>query len=294
MDKPIKSEKSESPIKRGALGVSGALFIQERLFRYLQSGRVHPALLLVGPNKEKKFEIAKAISKSFFCTNKGTSAYCNQCSPCLRIEKEIHPDVYFLKDNGDEDNLKIENIREVTGQMNVSPIEGPNKVCVVEEVHRLNASSANAFLKTLEEPGPGRYFILLTSHIGSLLPTLLSRCIEFSFPPEKSDSLSNEADTQKYRDLIEQVVKKKDPSLVGATTPKKEDALGFVHYLQSEIRNAITTNSRSSTPKFLSSYTPFELSIKFEDLTQLEGRLRSNANYGLMLESLLRNHFIGA
>lgn len=277
----------------GVLGGVGCLSIQERLWRYLKSQRIHPALLFVGPEKEIKLEVAKGMAKFLFCSNKTETAFCRECSHCKRIEKEIHPDVYLFKDETEE-GLKIEVVREMIGQMRVSPIEGPHKICIIEEAHRMNSSAANAFLKTLEEPGEGRFFILTTTQAGSILPTVLSRCIEFTFRPENDGPKLSLETEKKYRDLFIEVSKTKNFSQIHSHLNEKEDALKFLQFLQCEIyRSLLAIEVRNSQPPMFKSLTSHELTLKFESVIALEGQLRSNANYGLMLESLLRQHFSG-
>lgn len=283
----------EKTNKIGVLGASGCSVVQERLFRYLSSQRIHPALLFIGPDKQVKFQVAKGMAKLLFCQKKNKMAFCNECNNCKRIEKEIHPDVYFFKEDSEE-TLKIEVVREVIGQMRVTPIEGPYKLCVIEEAHRMNSAAANAFLKTLEEPGEGRFFILTTTQSGSILPTVASRCIEFMFRPENQGLNLPDELCKKYQELLRETVKTKDFFQLTSCIEEKEDALKFLQFLQSEIHQCLLSKeTNNNNSNLLSCYSAHELTLKFEAVVTLEGQLRSNANYGLMIESLLRNHFSG-
>ena len=279
--------------KIGALGAIGCSMVQDRLYRYLKSERIHPALLFIGPEKEVKFQAAKGMAKFLFCTQKSKTAFCGECSNCKRIEKEIHPDVYFFKDDSSE-NLKIESVREMIGQMRVSPMEGPYKICVIEEAHRMNSAAANAFLKTLEEPGEGRFFVLTTIQSGSILPTVLSRCIEFTFRPENDEFKIPQELEKQYRDYLADIQKTKNFSLIISALDKKEDALNFLQFLQSELYQCLLSKeSGKPTNSIFNKLSPHDLTIKFDSVVTLEGQLRSNANYGLMIESLMRQHFSG-
>ena len=75
------------------LKVLGAESTQRRLFNYLLSGRVHPALLFAGGNPEVKLAVALSIAKYHLCSERGEEAFCGKCSSCRRIEKGLHPDV---------------------------------------------------------------------------------------------------------------------------------------------------------------------------------------------------------
>lgn len=278
----------ETALKKGALGISGAILFQNRMLKYLQAGRIHQAILLVGENRQTKFEIAKSIAKFLFCPRKGVS-FCGECSSCRRIEKELHPDFLMIREP-EEDQIKIETIREVCHQMEISPIEGGPKVCVIEDAHRLNTASSNAFLKTLEEPGERRYFLLLTTQPNLLLPTILSRCIQFTLKPEgKALALPLEA-TQKYSELLRSAIRSKNILPLVEELDSKEEALGFLQFLQNEMHTTVTGGFSEN---FFSALSVHDITRKYASVLELEGRLRSNANYGLMLETLLRRDFIG-
>mgnify|MGYP000653281065 CR=1 FL=1 len=277
------------PIKKGALGVDGALTFQNRMLKYLQAGRIHQAILFVGEDKQVRYEITKSAVKFIFCKNKKQS-FCNECSSCKRIEKELHPDFLILKEP-EEDHLKIETVREICHQMEISPIEGGPKICVIEDAHRLNTASSNAFLKTLEEPGENRYFFLLTHQPHLLLPTILSRCIQFTLKPEAKAFEYSPETKKRYSDLLRDAMRTKNILSLVEELDSKEETLGFLQFLQREMHQAVT--AKPMQENFFVALSPHELTRKYASVLELEGRLRSNANYGLMLETLLRQDFIG-
>ena len=265
---------------------------QRRLFHYLRSGRIHPALLLVGPNVETKLLVAKNMAKLLLCQSPPKApGYCGKCSPCQRIDKEIHPDVLILRADGEEsEHIKIDSIRNLCHEMEIGPLEGSIKICIIDECHRMTTASANAFLKTLEEPGPGRYFWLLTSQVGSLLPTVLSRCLPFTFRPEVRDTTLSPDLLARYRGLLEEALCSRSLVRLCGELETKEEILGFVRFLQTCLRDSALS---SSTPVAgLEGLTVYETLARFESALRLEGRLRSNANYGLMLEGFLRESFL--
>ena len=205
------------------------------------------------------------------------------------MEKEVHPDVLIYREL-EEDTIKIDTVRQLCHQMELTPVEGKAKFCIVDACHRMNTAAANAFLKTLEEPGPDRYFWLLTPNMSGLLPTLLSRCLKFSFKPENEVTAAPiEAETAKaYETLYQDFLSKKDAFALASELDSKEKTLEFVHFLQTRIRKEVLTPSEYPTLKHPALYESLAL---FEETLVLEGRLRSNANYGLMLESFLSRQF---
>ena len=262
-----------SGMDTGVLGVLGNGNVQDRLYRYLGSQRIHPTLIFSGPRSDSKLAIVKNAAKMLFCRSTGPNrAFCASCSACDRIERDIFPDVWLWSEP-DEEVIKIEFIREICTRMALTPVEGSCRVCIIDDCHRMNAAAANAFLKTLEEPGQSHYFWLLTSQVGSLLPTLRSRCLEFSFQPEMRRVVPDRS--AEFDGLYQDFLRSGDPYRVTHKLKEKGDVLAFVHFLQGRVRQEAVADS--------SWYQIGE----FDRLLELEHRLRSNASYGLLLESHL-------
>lgn len=78
-------------------------------------------------------------------------------------------------------NNSVDDIRELSNQVRMAPVNGKFKVYILDEVHMLSASAFNAFLKLLEEPPPHVVFILATTEKHKIIPTILSRCQVFDF-----------------------------------------------------------------------------------------------------------------
>lgn len=78
-------------------------------------------------------------------------------------------------------NTSVENIRDLIGKIQFSPVAAGAKVYIIDEVHMLSKSAFNALLKTLEEPPPYAYFILATTELQKIPATIQSRCQCFPF-----------------------------------------------------------------------------------------------------------------
>ena len=268
----------ERRVGLGLLGLSGNEALQKRLANYLKRGRIHPALILGGPDREAKFQLARNVAKFLLCRTSAGQDFCDECNVCRRIEKELHPDVLILKEEPDEP-IKIEIILEIIHRLEVSPIEATHKSCIVDECHKMNVSAANAFLKTLEEPGENRLFLLLTSKPGSLLPTITSRCLEFSLKPVAAETQA--ALSPEQADLFRIALECGDATEFIGSLKEKDDAVRFARFLQKRFRDEAAAGSSDV----------FET---FEAALELEGRLRSNANYALMVDGFIRTHFFSA
>ncbi len=259
--------------------------VEKKLLAYLAGNRVHPALLLSGPNPEAKAKTARRMAKALLCVQRSKKPpFCGSCSACRRIDAGTHPDVLWVSDP-EETSLKIDRIREVCHQMELTPVEGDYKIAVVEECQRMNTASANAFLKTLEEPGPNRHFWLLTNQAGSMLPTILSRCLVFNFPPAPAPAAQN----SEWEKTLNELSQSGDFQALVHQLKDKDKCVDLVQYLQVQWRLAALHPYLGENPSgVFQSASMWEALMLFDEAVQLEGRLRSNANPGLLLESHLR------
>lgn len=247
---------------------------------------MNSALLLLGGSLEDRFSMAVEGAKYMACYQGGRNRECGfakipncqKSSLCQRIAAGFYPDVVFIR-QPEEATIKVETIREVCHQMDVGAMEGLVKMCVIEECQRMTPAASNAFLKTLEEPRENRFFWLLTSHPGSLLPTLVSRCVSFRVPPAKQVLLAEGDQIAKDFELF---LKQKDLSVLASYLDSKENCQKLVTWLQISTRDQVITKPAD----------PFRSLSLFQELVSLEGRLRSNANYALMMENLLTEAYL--
>lgn len=147
------------------------------LRRAVEAGRVAHAYLFVGPTGVGKKTAARALACALLCGDNG----CGGCPACRRVSSGTHPDLHIAEPEGV--TYGIDQIRDVIRDVNLKPIEGSHKVYVFADVDRFNDASANAFLKTLEEPPADVVMILLASTYDDVLPTIASRCQVVRFAP---------------------------------------------------------------------------------------------------------------
>lgn len=153
------------------------------LERDILMGNVSHAYLFSGPSGIGKGLIARAFSKALITdSSKGDAG-----KIVSQIENGTCPD--FMEVLVDESLIKVETIRELIEKLHMSP-SGNMKVFLMENIERMNISSANALLKILEEP-PKNTVILMTCLSTTLIPeTVLSRARQIKlFPPNKKGSL---------------------------------------------------------------------------------------------------------
>jgi DNA polymerase-3 subunit delta' len=151
------------------------------LKRALANKTLAHAYLFSGGEGIGKKMTALALAAAVNCRNPVSSGGCGECPSCRKVAALTHPDVHILAADGDE--IKIDQVRQTQADLALKPFEGAKKILIVDGAESMNPSSANAFLKTLEEP-PGETLIVLVSPLPqSLLPTIRSRCQEIRFLP---------------------------------------------------------------------------------------------------------------
>jgi len=158
----------------------------EGLQRALARGRLGHACLFVGDRMEELETIARTLAKTLNCRqpvqqNGVAVDCCDGCVHCRRIENETHPDVHWARPESRSRVITIDQMRELMREIQLKPAEAAFKVAIIVAADRLNLQAANAFLKTLEEPPPDSFLILLSTEPQRLLETVLSRCLRLNF-----------------------------------------------------------------------------------------------------------------
>jgi DNA polymerase-3 subunit delta' len=153
----------------------------EKLIEDVRNKHIAGAYLFCGPEGTGKYLAAKTFAQLLNCLNTDLDS-CDNCLPCLKIKNNQHPDVHII-DNGYTTEIKIEEIRQLQQDINLKPYESRLKVFIINDAHNLNPISANAFLKTLEEPPKDSLIILVSDKPGLLLKTIISRCRIVKFYP---------------------------------------------------------------------------------------------------------------
>jgi DNA polymerase III subunit delta' len=164
---------------------------QRLLAREALSGQVRHAYLIRGPEQIGKTTLALEFARLLQCQGRdaGSPEPCGACDSCRKIAAGSHPDVRLVVRPADKRILPVELVREVIHAANLAPSVGPWRIFILPEVERMAAASANALLKTLEEP-PERVVLLLTcSEPEALLPTVVSRCQLVPTQPPTPDEI---------------------------------------------------------------------------------------------------------
>jgi DNA polymerase-3 subunit delta' len=141
------------------------------------ANRFGQAYLLSGPEGVGKRLFARELAKALLCEKPPVPlTACDKCPGCAQADAETHPDLLVARKPKDKLEMPIDEMREFCARLARKPVRGARKVGIVEDADDFNASSANVFLKTLEEPPPGAVLLLIATDAERQLPTILSRC----------------------------------------------------------------------------------------------------------------------
>ncbi|HSV36381.1 MAG TPA: DNA polymerase III subunit delta' [Ramlibacter sp.] len=210
--------------------------------RQLLAQRGH-AWLLHGPSGLGQYSLALALARAWLCEQPGADGACGQCGSCHAIDVRTHADLCVLmpettmielgwplseKAQQDIDDKKRKPSKEIRVEAMRDAVEfaqrtsgrGRGKVVLVYPAERMNHVTANALLKTLEEPAGDMRFVLATDAAHQLLPTIRSRCLghTMTWPQEAQASAWLESQGVKAADV---------DSLLRAAGGRPDDALQF-------------------------------------------------------------------
>lgn len=183
---------------------------QEEIWKQIQNRKANMphAILLQGRAGIGKFSFARTLAQGLLCESPLESGLpCEKCDACGWFSQGNHPDYRQVEpealsqagESSDESKeteaeetkssgkkasiqIKISQVRELADFINLSTHRSGMRVIVIHPAEALNINTANALLKTLEEPPPHTLIILITHQAHRLLPTIRSRCQKLDMP----------------------------------------------------------------------------------------------------------------
>ncbi|NGX43774.1 MAG: DNA polymerase III subunit gamma/tau [Chlamydiae bacterium] len=145
--------------------------VKSYLTRMMEKEKIAQSMLFAGPDG-----VGKSLFAEYFARL------------VLDTEKQHHPDLHIYRPQGKIGMHSIGSMRQFSREVYMAPFQAKRKVFIIHDAHRMLSYSANALLKTFEEPSLASVIILLSSSPEQLLPTILSRCQKIRFfPIEHSD-----------------------------------------------------------------------------------------------------------
>lgn len=155
----------------------GQEHVLQALVHALEHQRLHHAYLFTGTRGVGKTTIGRLLARCLNCETGITANPCGECGSCKEILDGRFVDLIEIDAAS---RTGVDDMRELTDNVQYSPTRGRYKVYLIDEVHMLTNQSFNAFLKTLEEPPEHVKFLLATTDPQKLPVTVLSRCLQFN------------------------------------------------------------------------------------------------------------------
>lgn len=258
MDNYIVSARKYRPATFQTVVGQGAL--TATLKNAIQSGKLAHSYLFCGPRGVGKTTCARIFAKTINCehlTPEGEA--CGECESCRSFNEELRSYNVFELDAAS--NNSVDDIRLLTDQVRIPPMNGKYKVYVIDEVHMLSQAAFNAFLKTLEEPPHYAIFILATTEKHKIIPTILSRCQVYDF-----NRISNESIVAHLKDVAEKEGVQAETEALSIIAEKSDggmrDALSIFDQVVSFTRGNVTYSQTIANLNVLD----YEYYFRFTDL----------------------------
>jgi DNA polymerase-3 subunit gamma/tau len=153
----------------------------------IRDDRLHHAFLFCGPRGTGKTSTARILAKMVNCATGPTAEPCGGCDQCVAIRDGTHLDVVEIDAAS---HGGVEDARELREKAPTAPVQGREKVYIIDEAQRLSREAFDALLKVFEEPPPGVRFVLATTEPHKMPATIVGRCQRFDFRRHTMEGLS--------------------------------------------------------------------------------------------------------
>ncbi|MFB3739150.1 MAG: DNA polymerase III subunit gamma/tau, partial [Candidatus Velamenicoccus archaeovorus] len=163
---------------QGPTEVLGQEHVIRALMGAVREGRLAHAFLFTGPRGTGKTSTARILAKMVNCEQGPTPEPCGTCEQCLRIREGTHLDVVEIDAAS---HGGVDDARELREKAPTAPVQGREKVYIIDEAQRLSREAFDALLKVFEEPPVGVRFVLATTEPHKMPATIIGRCQRFDF-----------------------------------------------------------------------------------------------------------------
>jgi DNA polymerase-3 subunit gamma/tau len=176
-DKPYQSlYRKYRP--QGPTDVLGQEHVVRALMGAVREGRLAHAFVFTGPRGTGKTSTARILAKMVNCERGPTPEPCGACEQCVAVREGTHLDVVEIDAAS---HGGVDDARERREKAPTAPVQGREKVYIIDEAQRLSREAFDALLKVFEEPPPGVRFVLATTEPHKMPATIIGRCQRFDF-----------------------------------------------------------------------------------------------------------------
>jgi len=150
--------------------------VWSHLLQQLDDQQLPHAILLSGIQHSGKARLAMALARLLLCKQPRNGHNCGDCHGCELSRSGSHGDFRWLQPEGTSRVIKVDQVRQLVEFTGKTASLGLRKVVVLSPAETMNIAAANALLKSLEEPSPETYIILVCHRLQGLPATIRSRC----------------------------------------------------------------------------------------------------------------------
>ena len=153
--------------------VIGQRGVTQTLRNAIGAKRIAQSFVFSGPRGVGKTTTARILARALNCRTGPTPDPCGVCDACVEIAEGRDIDVIEIDA---ATNTQVDKVRSVIiDGLGMAPVRNHYKIFIIDEVHRLSAQSFDALLKSIEEPPPHVVFMMATTEIEKVPPTIQSR-----------------------------------------------------------------------------------------------------------------------
>lgn len=272
--------------------------------------------MFIGKSGIGKKLIAKEFAKSIMCINfqeqiqNGNLNSCDKCKSCLEFNTNNNPDFFLIQKEENENNIKIEKIRDLQKRIQEKPIISSRKIYIIDDANTMTKEAQNCLLKTLEEPPEFAIIILIGTNENSFLSTIKSRCMIIRFGAIKNEELEKYLkETMNFNNLDKDILEISQGS-IGKALEIKDDIQTY-----EEIKNIINQIETKDIIEILKMseglykakdkinelldyinvllINKAKKEYKYTNAIQIventKARLKSNSNYDMCIDNMLFN-----
>ncbi len=178
--------------------------IRSQFSQLIKDKKLPQSMLFYGTKGIGKKKIALEIISNLFCINQTA---CGKCQACQMICESNHPDLFLITPTPPKSQqskaskagslevrsnwtIKTEQIQALRQKLVHYPLMASHQIIIIDDAEKMTVSTANSLLKILEEPRPQQIFVLITSELHRILPTVRSRTSKFYFSPLNQNEVS--------------------------------------------------------------------------------------------------------
>lgn len=195
-----------------------------QITRIITNNRLSHAFLFTGETGSGKLAVAHYLIQLSVCEQQ-QNVPCETCRACRLVKSGNHLNVHAIEPDGQF--IKRDQIDQLIHELSKTAREKGRKFYIVQEAHRMNASSSNALLKFLEEPTSEVTAILLSNQPHALLPTIRSRCQHMTLQPISTDLVKAQLMENQVAESMASTVSRLSSSLDEALELVQEEEFGL-------------------------------------------------------------------